>query len=242
MTHAADPDPHATDDAALASTLESLDGALNYMRWILDLVRPALAAPILEVGAGRGTFTVALADVGRVDALEPGRLSSAALVERFVDDPRVRVVQGVVDDLPHRAEYGSVVMINVLEHIADDVGALRSIRTRMTHGARIAIWVPAFPLLYSGFDRQIGHHRRYRKHGLRRAVEAAGFRVTDARYVNAPGFVAWLVITKWLKQVPATGPLVTVFDRLVVPVVRRVESLVAPPFGQSILLTATNDG
>jgi hypothetical protein len=95
-------------------------------------------------------------------------------------------------------------------------------------------------LLYSDFDRKLGHHRRYRKAGLRSVVESAGFDVVDARYVNAPGFFSWLLITRLLKQEPTAGPLVTIFDRIVVPVVRRLESIIAPPFGQSILLIAAN--
>lgn len=228
------------DDAALAPTLDSLDEAVNYMRWIVDLARPALAAPILEIGAGVGTFTAAFADIAPVHAVEPGAQGTAVLRERFADDSRVRITQGVIDDLPPGAAYGSAVMINVLEHIEDDVAALQSIRSRLSQGGHIAIWVPAFPLLYSDFDRDLGHFRRYRLPGLRQVVTSAGFSVTDARYVNAPGFFSWLIITRLLKQRPTSGPLVTIFDRFVVPLVRRVESVVRPPFGQSILLIARN--
>lgn len=228
------------DDAALAPTLDTLDDAVNYMRWIVDLARPALRGPILEIGAGYGTFTAAFADVASVHAVEPGALGSAVLRERFGDDARVSVTTGVIDDLPPGPAYGSAVMINVLEHIEDDVAALQAVRSRLLPGGGIAIWVPAFQLLYSDFDRDLGHHRRYRKAELRRVAERAGFRITDARYVNAPGFFSWLLITRLLKQRPTAGPLVTIFDRFVVPVVRRIESIVRPPFGQSILLLASN--
>lgn len=230
----------AVVDQTLASTLDTLDDAVNYMRWIVDLARPALADPILEVGAGHGTFTGSFADIAAVHAVEPGDHSSAVLAARFVDDSRVTVTAGVVEDLPETPVFGSAVMINVLEHIEDDIGALRGIRARLRPGGSIAIWVPAFQVLYSDFDHKLGHHRRYRKAGLREVVEAAGFRIDDIRYVNAPGFFSWLLITRLLKQEPTAGALVTIFDRFVVPVVRWVESKVAPPFGQSILVIATN--
>lgn len=227
-------------DATLASTLDTLDDAVNYMRWIVDLARPALSEPILEVGAGHGTFTGSFADIAAVHAVEPGGHASAVLAQRFADDARVTVTAGVVEDLPEAPAFGSAVMINVLEHIEDDVEALRQIRSRLLPSGRIAIWVPAFQLLYSDFDRKLGHHRRYRKAGLRTVVESAGFNVDDIRYVNAPGFFSWLLITRLLKQEPTAGPLVAIFDRFVVPAVRWLESFVAPPFGQSILLIATN--
>ena len=51
-------------------------------------------------------------------------------------------------------------------------------------------------LLMSDFDRSIGHVRRYRKRELRERFERAGFDVVEARYVNMPGFVAWLLVTR----------------------------------------------
>ena len=226
------------DDAALLATLDTLDEAINYMRWIVDLTRPALTGPILEVGAGHGTFTGAFADIADVHAVEPGTHGSAVLARRFADDRRVTVTHGVVDDLPPDPIFGSAVMINVLEHIEDDVAALKGIRARLVPGGKIAIWVPAFPVLTSDFDRKIGHHRRYRKQGLRSTVEAAGFRVDEIRYVNMPGFFSWLLITRLLGKEPTAGPLVMVFDRFVVPVVRWLEARVRPPFGQSLLVLA----
>ena len=223
-------------DQTLASTLDSLDEAVNYMRWIVDLARPYLADPILEVGAGHGTFTAAFAEIAAVHAVEPGEYASAILRKRFVGDERVRVTAGMVSDVEPGRVYSSAVMINVLEHIEDDVGALREIGARMHPGALIAIWVPAFQLLFSEFDRKLGHHRRYRKETLRAAVEAAGFHCEDLRYVNAPGYFSWFFITRLLGKAPTAGPLVRVFDRFFVPVIRRVESRFAPPFGQSIFI------
>ena len=229
-------------DATLASTLDTLDDAVNYMRWIVDLIRPHLAGPILEVGAGHGTFTAALADIWPFHSVEPGAHASSVLAQRFADDPRVEVTAGFVDDLRGDRVFGSAVMINVLEHIEDDTDALREIRSRLRPGAHIAVWVPAFELLFSDFDRKLGHHRRYRKAQLRDTVEAAGFQVVDIRYVNSPGFFSWFLITRLLKQEPTAGLLVTIFDRVLVPVIRRLESIVTPPFGQSILVIGRHDG
>jgi SAM-dependent methyltransferase len=237
--NAADADPDVVDQT-IASTLDTLDDAVNYMAWIVDLVRPHLRGPILEVGAGHGTFTGRLAEIAPVHAVEPSSHGSSVLRERFADRDDVSVTAGVVDDLPAERTYGSAVMINVLEHIDDDVAVLGAIRERLVPGGRIGIWVPAFQLLYSDFDRKLGHHRRYRIAGLRSVVERAGLDVVDVRYVNAPGFFSWLIVTRLLKQEPTAGPLVTIFDRFVVPVVRWIESKVAPPFGQSILLIAAD--
>ena len=70
-------------DATLASTLHSLDDAENYRNWIVELVSPYLAGPILEVGAGHGTFTEAFAAFGDVTAVEPDTYAAGLLAERY---------------------------------------------------------------------------------------------------------------------------------------------------------------
>lgn len=233
------PEDHATVRATITSTLDTLDDAVNYMSWIVEMVRPHLAGPILEVGAGHGTFTGTLADIADVHAVEPGDHGASVLDERFGGDPRVTITHGVVEDLPEAAVYGSAVMINVLEHIADDEAALVAIRSRMVPGAQIAVWVPAFPVLYSQFDRRLGHYRRYRIPELRAVAQRAGFRVDDARYVNSVGFFSWLIAARMMGNTVPSPFLVSVFDRWFVPVLRFVESRIRMPIGQSILLIAT---
>ena len=129
-------------------------------------------------------------------------------------------------------------MINVLEHIPDDQGALRSITDRLEPGGHLAIWVPAFRLLYSDFDTKLGHVRRYRKHEVEADVRRAGYDVVESRYVNAPGFFSWLLMVRLLKTEPTSATTIKIFDRYLVPPVRWLESRVRMPFGQSVFLVA----
>ncbi len=223
--------------STLASSLESLDGAVNYRNWIFDLARGHLAPEILEVGAGHGTFTEVLIDLGPVTAVEPDPRGSKVLHDRFGADPAVSIVGGTLDDVP-ASGYGSAVMINVLEHIEDDEGALTSLRDLVDPGGHLVIWVPAFSQLYSPFDRKLGHFRRYRRADLQAVVRRAGLDVVDQRYVNLPGWFSWLLLVKLLRREPTSPRLVGIFDRVVVPVTRWFESRVRVPFGQSILLVA----
>ena len=225
-------------DATLASTLDVLDDAVNYLAWIIELAGPHLAGPIMEMGAGHGTFTESLAAFGPVHAVEPSEYASGLLTKRFADDQRVTVTTGIVEDLPATAAYGSAVLINVLEHIEDESAAVAAMRERLQPGGRLIVWVPAFMLLYSKFDRELGHHRRYRRRDLEKLMTAAGFDVVTSKYVNMPGWFSWLLITRILRQRPTSGLLVKVFDRFVVPAVKAVESKLTPPFGQSIFIVA----
>jgi len=235
MRHRASPE---VADDNLLTTLSSLEGAVNYRNWLLRLSNPFLAGPILEVGAGRGTFTPFLAAAGAVTAIEPSDRLGLLLTEAVAAHSQVSVVVGELSDVPAAADHGSAVMFNVLEHIEDDGEALRQIHARLKPGARLVLWVPAFQLLYSEFDRRIGHHRRYRLRGLKSLVRDSGYTVEHARYTNAVGWFSWLLFCRLWGLTPTDSALPRFFDRFFVPVISRVERVVRPPFGQSVFLVA----
>jgi len=226
-----------TIEETLASSLESLDDAVNYRDWIADLCVPHLGGSLLEIGAGQGTFTEVFVEHGDVCAVEPGAFAAKMLAERFVDDERVDVVVGLTEDVDAR-RFDAAVMVNVFEHIDDEVAALAAVSERLTDGGRLILWVPAFMLLYGPFDKRLGHHRRYRLRPLVELLEANGFEVIDRRYTNLPGWFSWLLLVRLLRQEPTNVVTVQLFDRFVVPVVRWIESRVCVPFGQSIFLVA----
>lgn len=229
------PLPDATVDQ-LATTLESLEEAPRYRDWILRLLDDGLQAPILEIGAGTGTFTEVLVDRGAVTAVEPASVLADALRSRMTDRQECTVVKGMLDDVPDD-QFNSAVMVNVLEHIDDDEGTVAELARRLPVGGTLALWVPAFPMLYGPFDRELGHFRRYRRQPLIDLVTRNGFVVEDCRHANFPGWFAWLIVVRLLRSIPTGGRSLRLFDRIV-PVIQRVESVVRPPFGQSLVVIA----
>lgn len=113
----------------------------------------------------------------------------------------------------------------------------RRAREGLRRGGRLLIFVPALPALYSPFDAQIGHFRRYVKRELAALVERHGFAVRRARYFDVAGILPWYVAFVLFRRSMAAGS-VAVYDSAVVPVMRRVEALLPPPFGKNILLVA----
>lgn len=229
-------------DVELAETLDNLDDAQGYASWIFDLFVPYLGGRVLEVGAGHGTFTDLIAT--RADSVLATDLSercAGILEKRFSDDPRVSVACGSIEDIAGHGLFDSAVLINVLEHIDDDEGALELLSDLLDDGGRLLLWVPAFEALYSDFDRRIGHVRRYRVPELRSKVESVGLRIERARYVNPVGGFAWFVTARLLGRTPTNKGAVEVFDRYFVPWLKRADRHFQPPFGQSVFLAAVKD-
>lgn len=218
--------------------LESLTDARNYNRWLADLALPFLGHHPVEVGSGLGEFASLWLESGvpRITVSERDPAGVSALRDRLGHDGRVDVVQ--IDMTQPSLDgrlYSSAVALNVLEHIRDDTGALAAMSGRVEPGGAIIVLVPAHPFAMSAFDRAIGHWRRYTTRTLTATFRQSGLDLEEIHHVNAPGLLAWFVGMRLLRRTPSDTRAVQAYDRLVVPVARRIESAVKPPFGQSLL-------
>jgi SAM-dependent methyltransferase len=226
----------ASADTDLADTLDVLEQASAYSDWILDLINPYVGASICEIGAGHGTFTEGLSRAGTVVACDPSDRCVQRMRARFAGNQRIEVVHGEMVGESRR--FDAVVMVNVLEHIADDEAAIVQCRNRLGPGGHVVVFAPALEALYSEFDRSIGHYRRYTRGSLGAVVHRAGLEVVELRYVNSIGAIAWWLVTKKLGRRPTTTAAVRAYDRFIVPLVRRFEHGRSPLFGQSVLCVA----
>ena len=228
---------HETD-SELAESLDNLQSADNSADWIVDLLEPHLGEKVLEVGAGHGELTERFARSHRVTATDVSPRCAELLQQRFAANAAVDVHFGALDAFGGSGTYNSAVFVNVLEHIEDDIAVLSQTRELLRPGGRLVVYAPAFEGLYSDFDKRVGHYRRYRlSHLVERAGEA-GYEIVDARYVNAVGALIWWVYARHLRQTPTDGWSSTLFDRIMVPGIRRYEEARPPSFGQSVLLVA----
>ena len=122
----------------------------------------------------------------------------------------------------------------MLEHIEDDIGALRASHRLVVPGGAVIMFVPAFMFAMGRFDRTVGHFRRYTKDTLRAAYESAGLVVEKMHYVNAPGLLAWVLAVRVLRATPGDSAALQLWDRTVTRATRAIEAMIAPPFGQSV--------
>jgi SAM-dependent methyltransferase len=221
------------------------DGSGQYQRryraYQFELISRHCGPSVLEVGAGLGEFASQFSGLRRhiVTDVDPDAVRSMA--RRFADRPEVEALQlDLAAPLPTiGTPVSTVVAINVLEHIEDDSGALRSLAGLVEPGGRIVLFVPGYMQLYGDFDRRVGHVRRYTPSTLHAAITAAGLVPGDIRPVNLLGGVAWwLAVRRGGVGAPKPG-LLRVYDRFVVPTTRAIESRLTPPFGQSVLAVAT---
>ncbi len=144
-----------------------------------EFLRLAPGRRVLNVGAGAGSFTLLLAErrfeVVSTDVTE----ESCAVLRRRVPG---EVILADVRSLPFPdASFDAVVAGEVLEHVADDVGAMREIARVLVPGGMFTGSVPAHPNWYGASDEWAGHARRYTREALEDTITGGGLAVVSCR-------------------------------------------------------------
>lgn len=146
-------------------------------RAIVSLIGDAHHASVLDVGAGSGVFSRMLtADgiAGRATCVDPN-YTDAHL--KSASSARLRFQRSV-----DRTDASLVLMIDVIEHVDDDVALVSEYAAIAPDGARFVISVPAFNFLWSSHDDFLDHRRRYTLATLEKTVVAAGLKPLSTRY------------------------------------------------------------
>jgi SAM-dependent methyltransferase len=219
--------------------LEAMIEAPQYIAWILSQFEPFLGRRAVEVGAGSGNFSSQL--IGKLEgelvAAEPSTQMFPLLKRRFADNARVSCEPHFLAELlpRYRGTFDSVLYVNVLEHVVDDLGELALAHQALKPGGYLCVFVPALPFLLSEFDASVGHHRRYTKKHLTGLMREAQFEIVKIRYFDMLGILPWLIFMKLLHWHLTPGR-VGLYDRCVVPLMRILERWLPPPVGKNILV------
>ena len=151
-------------------------------RLIERVVKPPHKARILEVGCGTGHNLAMLGKFGHLDASE---LDFAA---RTLSSKRLgrEVKEAKLPDLSmfKRNEYDLVALLDMLEHVPDDLASLRAIHRRLKPGGALLLTVPANPWMWSAHDAAHHHFRRYTKKQLKELFLRSGLEIELLSYFN----------------------------------------------------------
>jgi 2-polyprenyl-3-methyl-5-hydroxy-6-metoxy-1,4-benzoquinol methylase len=201
--------------------------------------------PILDVGCGDGLFFEALSQFGAPEGVESDPSTMSAAAERFG-----MIHRQPFDDAFHPGRrYGLVLMLDVVEHLADDRACLARGAELLAPGGLLLATVPAFQALWTSHDRWNHHYRRYSRDRFAGLVAATGVEILAARYFfHWPAPVKLLVrLKEWLARtepsLPATpAPLINRMlywlSRLEALTVGRLDL----PFGSSLFVVARKSG
>jgi glycosyltransferase involved in cell wall biosynthesis len=183
-----------TVDAEGGEILDRMNRAPRFNKWMADVIRPYVGDRVLEIGAGIGNISVHMMPRSIYWATDVQKHYLDQLVNLRSTRPYMRVGYTDAekgDTFPAGQSFDSVICLNVVEHIPDDLGALRNIWNILEPGGRAIILVPCGPALYGSLDEVLGHCRRYTEEQLAGVAQQVGFHVEQVLKFNRTGVVAW---------------------------------------------------
>ncbi|HEU4758490.1 MAG TPA: class I SAM-dependent methyltransferase [Dehalococcoidia bacterium] len=200
---------------------------------------------VLDIGCGAGTTLKEMGRVGRGYGLDVSETALRYCSQRGIDT----VCMAEAASLPYKDEqFNFVISVDVLEHVQDDVGAIREMYRVAKPGGLIVFTVPAFQLLWSRRDEQCHHVRRYRLGEVKAKAAQAGLRIVRTTYVNLPLLVPLFLLVKvghMLHRNPSTKmdyvlvpPLINKLLGFVVRAEARWLSRLNLPLGTSVCCVA----
>jgi SAM-dependent methyltransferase len=229
------------ESLTLTVTLNQLAKLDRYNHWMYERISQTLGRRVLEAGSGTGNITQFLCAEGRdVTATDVMQNYRSELKRRFDGYSNVHVetfdLTAKAPDAFVANPFDSVVCLNVLEHIEDDLFALAQMRDSLVAGGRLALLVPAHRILYGVFDRAVGHFRRYEKRELAEKLEKVGFVVREMKFFSLVAALPWLINGRLLKRDYIPEGQANLANSLV-PLLK-LERLIGPPCGLSLIAIA----
>ncbi len=192
------------EDAWGSQILGRLARAPRFNAWMADTIRPYCGQRILEIGSGTGNLTRRLIPrdqyvASDINPLYLHSLQGLTADRPYLDVTLTDVTRGETFPRPPGG-FDTVVCLNVVEHVDDDVAALRNIRAVLAPAGRAIVLVPQGPEVFGTLDEVLGHRRRYTVESLGRLAADAGFTVRETLHFNRVGRPAWWLNGRLLRR------------------------------------------
>jgi 2-polyprenyl-3-methyl-5-hydroxy-6-metoxy-1,4-benzoquinol methylase len=221
----------------IGSELMLFQNATTWKKYFESKLKPYIFGNVLEVGAGLGGTTPYLHNdnVDQWTCLEPDPKLATFIKEKLSTGRlpnNCKVFTGTIDDI--RDDFNTILYIDVIEHIENDRKELERAYQKLKYGGYLVILVPAFQIMYSEFDKAIGHYRRYTVNTLKAAVPNE-MHLEKIAYLDSLGLVASIMNKLMLKQTSPSEKQILFWDRVIVPLSKLTDKLFFYQFGKSLI-------
>ncbi len=210
--------------------LARLNRAPRFTKWMADTIRPYVGDRVLEIGAGIGNLTANLVPRTEYHAsdINPQYLDRLETLKQTRPYLQVHYTDAAASETFPGRSFDTVVCLNVVEHIEDDLGALTNIRKSLDKNGRAIVLVPSGPGLYGTLDKVLGHFRRYTREQLLEICRRAGFTVEKVLTFNRIGSPGWWLNGRVLKRETFGFWQIKILNALV-PIIRPIDKYLPFP-------------
>lgn len=231
-------------------TLNALDKADAFNRWMYETISPFCKGEILEIGSGIGNISVHFFKENRKLLVSDIRDYYCELLRNkfetnsnFLGVRKIDLIHPEFD-VQYQAlfqRFDTVFALNVIEHIEKDHLALENASKFLKPGGNLIILVPSYSFLFNEFDRQLEHYRRYTLPSLELIFVKQKLKVIHSQYFNLAGIAGWFFSGRLLKRKIIPKGQLKLFNRLV-PLFKLLDTLVFKRAGLSSIVVGQKSG
>ena len=167
--------------------LPLFDLSKNFRKYQFDLIKEFVSGNVAEIGPGNGIILELYLDhCDKLDLFEPDKNLYSKLNDKFSNYKKITVIN---DELNTSSNiYDVILYLDVLEHIEDYEKEILKAHNALKKGGYLLINVPAFQFLYSDFDKDVGHFRRYSKKDITNLCSNYNLEINKLKYYDSIGF------------------------------------------------------
>ena len=164
------------------------DLSKNFRKYQFDLIKEFIFGNVAEIGPGNGIFLKYYLDYcDNLDLFEPDRNLFSKLNERFSNFEKINLVNNEFNI--NTSTYDVILYLDVLEHIEDYEKEILKAHNALKEDGYLIINVPAFQFLFSDFDKDVGHFKRYSKKDFINLGSNYNLKIIRSNYYDSIGFL-----------------------------------------------------
>ena len=171
--------------------LKFFDNSKNFRLYQQQLINKYLFGHLAEVGPGNGTnLSYYIDKPNKIDLFEPSKKHYDNLKKTFRKNHKIRVFNR---SFGGKKKYDTIIYLDVLEHIRKDKEEVNKALGLLKKRGKLIINVPANSHLYSNFDKDVGHYKRYSKKDFKIILKKFNFRKVSFKYYDSIGYLLSLM-------------------------------------------------
>ena len=214
--------------------LELFDQATIFQRYIFFLIKKFLKKYILEVGAGIGSFTKHYIKSNKKILLTDLDTSNFIfLKKKYLKLKNVKVLKNKTNKINNK--FDNIIYLNVLEHIKNDKKEINIAMSKLNKEGYLIILVPAHQKLYTKFDKEIGHYRRYGINFFKKN-KPRNANIQKLVYLDFVGYFLYFLNKFFFKkEIYPSLTKIILWDKIFVPITIVLDFIFFYKFGKNIL-------
>lgn len=220
------------------NTLNVIEKADKFNKWMFDTIDPYCVGEILEIGSGIGNISKFFVNKQRQIILSDLRDNYCEILKEKFSNSVLKINLTHPDfDKKYAAlfeTFDTLFALNVIEHIEDDILAIANCKKLLKNDGVLIILVPAYQWLFSNFDKELEHFRRYSRKSLKNIIIKNKLEVRKLFFFNLIGIFGWLLSGKILRKKTIPEGQMSLFN-LLVPVFKLADKITFSKIGLSVI-------